>query len=311
VAFGTCTGCGAAIPLHAARPRVTADGRVSLECDPCARGEVPVVVAIEPDVSEPVPAVPRRAWLGGAATVAAVGLISVLGASAGGPAGSASAAAAGRPEGWDQIAPDEPDEIGEEVEPSIIDLEVIARPAAALDGPPPEPPEIPTRNGESLDEWFPTLQIWVHPVPDSPDIIPTRATRIFGAPRSGGGIRTECGAGHCGVDLEGVRGQDVVAVAWGTVVKIQRDPNGRGGRYVKLEHPDFVYTSYFHLDEIDKNIEIGMEVEPGTPLGSLGASGIHISMPHLHFALEIVDKGQLRFIDPVPFLFRAEVLPRQ
>jgi murein DD-endopeptidase MepM/ murein hydrolase activator NlpD len=292
---------------------VTADGRIALECAACARGERPITTAIEPEVSEPVPAVPRRAWLGAAASVAAIGVLSILGASAGGPTGSASAAAHGRPDGWDRVEiPDEPDEIGETVEPSITDLELIARPAAALDGEPKAPPpEVPTRNGESLDEWFPTLQVWVHPVPGSPDIVPTRGTRVFGAPRSGGGIRTECGAGHCGVDLEGIRGQDVVAVAWGTVVKIQRDPGGRGGRYVKVEHPDFVYTSYFHLDKIDDDIEIGMEVEPGTPLGSLGASGIHISMPHLHFALEIVERGQLKFIDPVPFLYRAEVLPRE
>ena len=267
---------------------------------------------METEVSEPVRAVPRRAWVGAAASIAAVGLLSILGARAGGPTGAASAAGVGRPDGWDRVdVADEPDDVGEIVAPSRMDLEVIARPAAHLraDEPPPEPPEIPTRDGEPLDEWFPTLQIWVHPVPGSPDIVPTRGTRIFGAHRDGGGIRTECGRGHCGVDLEGVRGQDVVAVAWGTVVKIQRDPGGRGGRYVKIEHPDFVYTSYFHLDKIDEDIEIGMEVEPGTPLGELGASGIHISMPHLHFALEIVDKAQLRFIDPVPFLFRAEVLP--
>jgi murein DD-endopeptidase MepM/ murein hydrolase activator NlpD len=126
-----------------------------------------------------------------------------------------------------------------------------------------------------------------------------------------GSLREECGAGHCGVDLEGDRGQDVVAVAWGTVVRIQNDPDGRGGRYVKIEHPDFVYTSYFHLDRIARGLEVGMEVEPGTPLGELGASGIHISMPHLHFALEIVEDGELTFIDPVPFLHRAEVLPRR
>lgn len=298
------------IELHAARPLVTAAGRIVLQCGPCARGEIPVAAAIEPDVSEPVSAVPRRAWIGAAASVAAVALLSILGASAGGPTGSASAAVSGgeRPDGWDRV--DEPDEIGESVEPSITDVEMIARPASAIDGEPEPAPPVPEKNGDSLDEWFPTLQVWVHPVPGSPDIVPTRPTRKFGAPRSGGGIRTECGAGHCGVDLEGVRGQDVVAVAWGTVVKIQRDPGGRGGRYVKIEHPDFVYTSYFHLDEIDADIEIGMEVEPGTPLGALGASGIHISMPHLHFALEIVDRGSLLFIDPVPFLHRAEVLPR-
>lgn len=304
---GTCTICGAEIPLHAARTRVTAAGRVALECDPCSRGEFPPVAPIEPAIAEP--AVPRRAWLGAGASIAAVAILSILGARAGGPAGSASAAGNGRPVGWDDV--DEPDPKGASA-PSTAGLEVTARPSATLDddGPVAPPPAIPTRDGEPIDEWFPTLQVWVHPVPGSPDIVPTRGTRIFGAHRDGGGIRTECGAGHCGVDLEGVRGQDVVAVAWGTVVKIQRDPGGRGGRYVKLEHPDFVYTSYFHLDSISPDIEIGMEVEPGTPLGALGASGIHISMPHLHFALEIVDKGRLKFIDPVPFLYRAEVLPR-
>jgi len=293
---------------------VTPSGRVELECAPCARGErAPAVAAIESEiVVEPVTVRRRRGWVGATLGLGAVALISLLGAKAGGPAGSA-AAATSRPAGWDEaIVPVEPAEPSEEsVEPSIDTVHLLGRPAAGLDlREPPPPPPIPERNGEPLDELLPTLLYWVHPVPGSPDIVPNRESRRFGSHRNMGSVRDECGGGHCGVDLEGERGQPVVAVAWGTVVRIQNDPDGRGGRYVKVEHPDFVYTSYFHLDRIARGLEVGMEVEPGTPLGTLGASGIHISMPHLHFALEVVERGELRFIDPVPFLHRAEVLDR-
>jgi murein DD-endopeptidase MepM/ murein hydrolase activator NlpD len=172
---------------------------------------------------------------------------------------------------------------------------------------------MPERDGEPYDEWFPTLRDWVHPVPGSPDVIPTKASRLFGATRDNHpNIRSECGGGHCGVDLEGDRGQPVVAVAWGTVVRVQNDPDRLGGRYVRIEHPDFVYTSYFHLDRIAPGLKVGDEVEPGTPVGALGRSGIEVSMAHLHFALELPDDlgSHVHFVDPVPFLARAQVLAR-
>jgi murein DD-endopeptidase MepM/ murein hydrolase activator NlpD len=304
-----CATCGGEIALWAARPRITADGNVVVECDPCSRGEKSLV-AVEV-VQPPAPRRSRRrAWISSAASAAAVVGVCLIGASsaqrprpAQAERGHGPQVERTRPTNWNQATTATGDE-----ESAVAVIDDVFAPDAV----PPELPAMPEREGEPLDEWFPTLHEWVHPVPGSPDVIPTKASRLFGAKRDGHDqIRSECAGGHCGVDLEGVRGQPVVAVAWGTVVKIQTDPDRIGGRYVRIEHPDFVYTTYFHLDRVAEGLKVGQEVEPGTTVGALGASGIHVSMPHLHFALELPDESGsvVRFVDPVPFLARSEVLP--
>jgi murein DD-endopeptidase MepM/ murein hydrolase activator NlpD len=303
---GQCAGCGASVPLTA-RPRIFSDGRIELTCEPCASGLRPAVVAVEL-VDEPPPARPRRVLRHAMLGIGAVAIGVAALALANGGASHSAAAASARPAGWDQVTAPDDWEVADEAAAWAPEDESKA-PAPASH---PALPPMPEVNGEPIDEWYPSLKEWTHPVPGSPDIVPTKGSRIFGAVR--GGTRNECGGGHCGVDLEGERGQPVVAVAWGTVVKIQREDGGRGGRYVRIEHPDYVYTSYFHLDRIAPGLEIGQEIEPGTPIGTLGRSGIHISMPHLHFALEVPDEAGvngLRHADPVPFLARAHVLGRR
>jgi murein DD-endopeptidase MepM/ murein hydrolase activator NlpD len=170
--------------------------------------------------------------------------------------------------------------------------------------------EIPLRNDEPIDEWYPTLADWVHPVAAGVEQVPTKSTRRFGARRDGVG-RADCGAGHCGVDLDGPRGQPIVAVAWGVVARIQSSASGRGGRYVRVEHPDGIFTSYMHLDDIAPDLALGDEIEAGTVLGTLGRTGIHHSTPHLHFSLEIPaedDAERWTYIDPLPFLARARLV---
>lgn len=285
------------MPLWNARPRVTGDGRVEIECASCASGLRPIVVAaVEPAAVEPSRRAPPTRWFA-AGGVVALAIASIAGADVL-PAREAAGAIGAEPL--------------EEVDSEIPDLDDELAGATSYGGPPTLPlPPVPERNGEPLDEYLPTLRGWVHPVPGSPEVIPRRASRVFGAVRTG--AENDCGGGHCGVDLEGDRGQPVVAVAWGTVSRINHEEDRKGGKYVRIEHPDFVYTTYFHLDRIAPELEVGMEVEPGTPLGTLGATGIAISMPHLHFSLQIAEDAageDLKFIDPVPFLARAEVLAR-
>jgi murein DD-endopeptidase MepM/ murein hydrolase activator NlpD len=165
---------------------------------------------------------------------------------------------------------------------------------------------------DELEEERPSLRDWVHPVTGSDEKIPARGTRRFGAHRDGVTGPTRCGQGHCGVDLAGPRGRPVVAVAWGTVVRVEHSANGRdgrSGRYVRVEHPEGVFTSYMHLDAIEAEIQVGDEVVAGQVLGTLGKSGIYSAEQHLHFGLEIQIDHALRYVDPSPFLERAEVVP--
>lgn len=175
---------------------------------------------------------------------------------------------------------------------------------------PPTLEDVLENSEEPLHERLPTLADWVFPVLGSDEAFPLKVTRRFGAARDGV-ARTECGQGHCGVDLDGPRGTTVVAVAWGVVTRIERRSNRRSGKYVRIEHPDYVYTSYMHLDEIADGLKVGDEIQAGDVVGTLGRTGILHSAPHLHFSLEVPGSGRLMHIDPGPYLVNANRLPER
>jgi murein DD-endopeptidase MepM/ murein hydrolase activator NlpD len=180
---------------------------------------------------------------------------------------------------------------------------------------------IPERDGRRLDELFPSLHDWTHPVTSTPELMPTQASRLFGADRASllPSVRPECGAGHCGVDLDGPRGRPIVAVADGIVVRLELHElglDGRSGRFVKLEHDDGTLTAYMHLDDVAE-LHIGERVSAGQVIGTLGASAVFEAAPHCHFTLEVPnhpgrhgDNTDTRYLDPAPFLVRATVAPR-
>lgn len=176
---------------------------------------------------------------------------------------------------------------------------------------------IPTEAGQPLDELYPSLVDWIHPVTGSEEHMPEQASRHFGAERKGI-MRTECGAGHCGVDLDGPRGRPIVAVADGIVVRVERHElglDGRSGRYVRIEHDDGTLTAYMHLDDIADGLEVGDHVDGGQYIGTLGATAVYSAAPHLHFSLEVPndprqhgDNTNTHYVDPAPFLVRAKIV---
>lgn len=333
-----CARCGSEIPLYEARPMlgagVGADGRIPLACAVCAErgGEVEAA-----DAGDSVPvAAPQPAWrrhVSTAVALAAAGLMATMylrshappraavadslraqatipiGSAAIGVPGSAGvvadeartgAAHRGALPGELVEAESEHDDHGFEDEG--FDL---FEPDTEL---PPTIEDVLESSEEPLEALLPTLNDWVFPVLDSDEAFPLKRTRQFGAVRDGV-ARSECGKGHCGVDLDGPRGTPVVAVAWGVVTRIERRSDRRSGKYVRIEHPDYVYTAYMHLDDIAEDLRVGDEVDPGTLLGTLGRTGIKHSAPHLHFSLSVPSGGRLVHIDPMPYLFDAERLP--
>tara|TARA_R110002096_G_scaffold361075_3_gene554132 strand:- start:22286 stop:24871 length:2586 start_codon:yes stop_codon:yes gene_type:complete len=147
---------------------------------------------------------------------------------------------------------------------------------------------------------------WIHPLTGRRQL-PIRHTRRFGAERPG--VRpSECGNGHCGVDIGGVRGAAVLAAASGTIVVASNDDRGKSGRYVAIEHRSGFKSFYMHLDSVELGLEVGATVAAGAILGTLGRSGIQHSEPHLHFALSKEDSEQPYFVDPEPMLRFAVVL---
>ncbi len=160
-----------------------------------------------------------------------------------------------------------------------------------------EPPPVKLINGTS----------WVHPIAGTEEQVPIKGTRLFRAARPGD-RPSECGEGHCGVDLDAPRGTPVVSVRPGIIEKVMRDEDASGGRYVWIQHDDLrLRTEYFHLDRVAPDLQVGDTVVAGQWLGTLGRSGIEHSEPHLHFAVRDLDRGE-RYVDPEPFLEDAVVM---
>lgn len=88
-------------------------------------------------------------------------------------------------------------------------------------------------------------------------------------------------------------GADVVSPVHGTVTHVRRvdswdpavdDPATRGGRSVAIVGVDGVRYYFAHFRSVDAAIVVGVTVEPGRLLGSLGDSG-RTSACHLHFGI--------------------------
>ncbi len=174
--------------------------------------------------------------------------------------------------------------------------------------------------GTPLDEQYPTLRAWTHPVTASAELMPEQVSRHFGTPRLGVEVpRPECGEGHCGVDLDGPIGRPIVAVADGVIVRVERHEmglDGKSGRYVRIAHDDGTLTAYMHLDDVAEDIQVGDHVAAGQYVGTLGATATYGAPAHLHFSLEIpnhagsqTDSTDTRYVDPAPFLVRSDIAP--
>lgn len=100
---------------------------------------------------------------------------------------------------------------------------------------------------------------------------------------------------HKGVDFALAHGSSVVAALHGKVIRVGR--NKAAGQFVVIAHPNGYNTEYVHLSEIERNINIGVDVKAGERIGSVGCTG-YCTRPHLHFGLS--KNGQ--HFDPVRFL---------
>jgi hypothetical protein len=132
-----------------------------------------------------------------------------------------------------------------------------------------------------------------------PPVTSTRRTSFFGDRRvykySNGGSDVSI---HAGIDYGVPKGTVVVSCGQGRVV-LARSRIVTGNSIV-IEHLPGVYSLYYHLDKID--IEEGVTVEAGTPLGLSGATGLATG-PHLHWEIRV--SGENYF--PYPAYWRKEV----
>jgi murein DD-endopeptidase MepM/ murein hydrolase activator NlpD len=304
-----CPRCDGAVALHEGRPIITPAGAIELWHRACwSVRDVPLRAAAP--VEPPRPSLTPRTvrWIAAgiaASSLVAIGLAQWSWAEVAPPPASALANVELRSP---ELIREHSAEAAREVAPAR-ELTVETALEAKY--------EVPTdENGARLDEQFPTLRAWTHPVTGSAELMPPAASRHFGAERVGI-ERPECGAGHCGVDLDGPRGRPIVAVAAGVVVRVERSELGldhRSGRYVRIEHGDGTLTAYMHMDDVADELQVGTRVDAGQYVGTLGATAVYSAPPHLHFSLEVPnhpgahgDNTDTHYVDPAPFLVRSSI----
>lgn len=120
-------------------------------------------------------------------------------------------------------------------------------------------------------------------------IMPAAALKAVGRGYSGG---------HAGIDLLAPQGTPVRAAATGRVIFAGRFFGY--GNMVDIAHPDGTVTRYGHLSAFAPGLHPGTEIEAGTVLGRVGATG-HATTPHLHFEVRIDGRP----VDPKPAIALA------
>ena len=303
-----CPRCGGAVALHEGRPFVNVAGSVELWHRDCFEDRDALITRSDPRDFLPTPPTPRLVRVLGGAVGGSLLVAIVVGQWTWGemaPPPPASLANMDPAPSAEQVVLRVEDSTHERVPPRIVTVETALEARY----------EVPVRGGVRLDEAFPSLRAWTHPVTGSAELMPEQGSRHFGAHREGID-RPECGEGHCGVDLDGPRGRPIVAVAGGTVVRVELSElglDGRSGRYVRIEHDDGTFTAYMHMDDV-ADLHVGDRVAAGQYVGTLGATAVFSSVPHLHFSLEVPDHAGLHgdvtdthYVEPAPFLVRSTI----
>ena len=91
---------------------------------------------------------------------------------------------------------------------------------------------------------------------------------------------------HAGMDIDGERGDSVMAPANGTILKAGWQ--GGYGNMIEIDHGNGLTTRYGHLSKIE--VQIGDVITRGQLIGLIGSTG-RSTGPHLHYELRLNDKS--------------------
>jgi murein DD-endopeptidase MepM/ murein hydrolase activator NlpD len=102
---------------------------------------------------------------------------------------------------------------------------------------------------------------------------------------------------HAGLDIDGERGDLVLAPANGVITKAGWQ--GGYGNLIEIDHQNGLTTRYGHLSRIE--VQVGDAIGRGQLLGLVGSTG-RSTGPHLHYELRLNDKSinPRRFLPPEP-----------
>jgi murein DD-endopeptidase MepM/ murein hydrolase activator NlpD len=91
---------------------------------------------------------------------------------------------------------------------------------------------------------------------------------------------------HPGMDIDGERGQVVLAPASGTIIKAAS--TGGYGNMIQIDHGNGISTRYGHLSKIE--VSVGDTITRGEEIGLIGSTG-RSTGPHLHFELRLNERS--------------------
>jgi murein DD-endopeptidase MepM/ murein hydrolase activator NlpD len=91
---------------------------------------------------------------------------------------------------------------------------------------------------------------------------------------------------HPGMDIDGERGDSVMATANGTITKAGWQ--GGYGNMIEIDHGNGLATRYGHLSKIE--VQVGDVITRGQLIGLVGSTG-RSTGPHLHYELRLNDKS--------------------
>ena len=102
---------------------------------------------------------------------------------------------------------------------------------------------------------------------------------------------------HPGMDIDGERGEEVLAPANGIVIKAAW--TGGYGNMVEIDHGNGLTTRYGHMSKIE--VEVGDTITRGQLLGLIGSTG-RSTGPHLHYELRLDDRpvNPRHYLPPEP-----------
>lgn len=102
---------------------------------------------------------------------------------------------------------------------------------------------------------------------------------------------------HNGMDIDGERGDAVIAPAGGTVTKAGWQ--GGYGNMVEIDHGNGLISRFGHMSKVE--VEIGNPVSRGILIGYVGSTG-RSTGPHLHYELRLGERpiNPRRFLPPEP-----------
>ncbi len=102
---------------------------------------------------------------------------------------------------------------------------------------------------------------------------------------------------HAGMDVDGERGEIVIAPAGGVVT--EAGWKGGYGQMIEIDHGNGLKTRYGHLSRI--GVSAGDTLTRGQAIGQVGSTG-RSTGPHLHYELRLNDRpiNPRRFLPPEP-----------